>query len=81
VPGDADGLSGTHLDMISSSHAIAHMRFDGVVVPDEHVLGEVDRGFRVAMCTLDLFRPSVGAAAVGIGRAALEEAIAHADRR
>jgi acyl-CoA dehydrogenase len=67
--------------MISSSHAIAHMRFDGVVVPDEHVLGEVDRGFRVAMGTLDLFRPSVGAAAVGIGRAALEEAIAHADRR
>jgi acyl-CoA dehydrogenase len=57
------------------------MQFDGVMIPDDHLLGEVDRGFRVAMGTLDLFRPSVGAAAVGIGRAALEAAVDHADRR
>jgi acyl-CoA dehydrogenase len=81
VPGDSPGLSGTHLEMVSSSHAIAHMRFDGVEVPDEHLLGEVDRGFQVAMGTLELFRPSVGAAAVGMGRAALDAAVRHADQR
>ena len=37
-------------------------------------MGEVDRGFRVAMRTLDLFRPSVGAFAVGMGQAAIAAA-------
>src|SRR5205823_14716909 len=45
------------------------------------MLGEVDGGFRVAMRTLDLFRPSVGAFAVGMARAALELAVAHAGQR
>src|SRR6185503_14952846 len=53
----------------------------GVPVPDSHRLGEVDGGFKVAMATLDLFRPSVGAFAVGMARAALDAAVAHADRR
>ena len=50
-------------------------------VPADHVLGEVDRGFAVAMRTLDLFRPSVGAFAVGMARAALDLAVAHAGER
>jgi alkylation response protein AidB-like acyl-CoA dehydrogenase len=54
---------------------------DGVFVPDEHVLGEVDAGFGVAMRTLDLFRPSVGAFAVGMAQAALDAAIEHAATR
>jgi acyl-CoA dehydrogenase len=45
------------------------------------VLGEVDRGFAVAMETLDLFRPSVGAFAVGMAQAALDAAVEHAARR
>ena len=53
-------------------HAIGTLHFDGVRVVREDVLGEVDRGFAVAMRTLDLFRPSVGAFAVGMAQAALD---------
>ena len=45
------------------------------------MLGEVDAGFRIAMGTLDLFRPSVGAFAVGMAQAALDSAVAYADAR
>ena len=51
-------------------------------MPDGAVLGEVDDGFRVAMRTLNVFRPSVGAGAIGMAQAALEAAISHtAERR
>ena len=45
------------------------------------LLGEQDRGFRVAMRTLDLFRPSVGAFAVGMAQAAIDAAVTHAGSR
>jgi acyl-CoA dehydrogenase len=80
VPGDAAGLEGEPIALIAP-HALGALRFDGVRVGPDQVLGEVDAGFRVAMRTLDLFRPSVGAAAVGMATRALEEATAHADRR
>lgn len=73
VPGDADGLSGEPIDLLAP-HAIGRLVFDGVQVGREDVLGEVDRGFAVAMRTLDLFRPSVGAFAVGMAQAALDAA-------
>jgi acyl-CoA dehydrogenase len=80
VPGDAEGLSGEPIDLLAP-HPIGRLELDGVSVSDDHVLGEVDRGFRVAMGTLDLFRPSVGAFAVGMARAALEAALKHAAER
>jgi acyl-CoA dehydrogenase len=80
VPGDRAGLSGEHLDMVSP-HPIGRLVFDGVRVHDDELLGETDRGFRVAMRTLDLFRPSVGAFAVGMAQAALDAAVAHAGSR
>jgi len=80
VPGDAAGLSGRSLELLAP-HAIGRLEFDGVHVGVEQVLGEVDAGFRVAMATLDRFRPSVGAAAVGMAQAAFEAARDHADRR
>ena len=80
VSGDAAGLGGEHLDMVSP-HPIGRLVFDGVRVDRSDVLGEVDRGFRVAMETLDLFRPSVGAFAVGMAQAALDTAIAHTTTR
>ena len=75
VAGDAPGLSGEHLDLLAP-HAIGRLVFDGVRVGPEDLLGEVDRGFVVAMRTLDLFRPSVGAFAVGMAQAALDAAVA-----
>ncbi len=80
VPGDAEGLSGEPVELLSP-HPIGRLTLEGVCVPADHVLGELDRGFRVAMATLDLFRPSVGAFAVGMAQAALDIAVAHADRR
>ncbi|MET9131464.1 acyl-CoA dehydrogenase family protein [Streptomyces antibioticus] len=71
VPADRPGLTGTPLDMLSP-HSIGALAFDGVPVTADDVLGEPDRGFRVAMATLDLFRPSVGAFAVGMAQAALD---------
>jgi acyl-CoA dehydrogenase len=80
VPGDRAGLSGEHLDMVSP-HPIGRLVFDGVPVHRDELLGEENRGFRVAMRTLDLFRPSVGAFAVGMAQAALDAAVAHAGSR
>lgn len=80
VAGDSPGLSGEHLDMISP-HPIGGLTFDGVRVGRPDVLGEVDAGFRVAMRTLDLFRPSVGAFAVGMAQAALDATVAHVTSR
>ncbi|MFF7309263.1 acyl-CoA dehydrogenase family protein [Streptomyces sp. NPDC008137] len=76
VPADRPGLTGTGLDMLSP-HPIGTLDFDAVPVTAEDVLGEADRGFRVAMGTLNLFRPSVGAFAVGMARAALDATLAH----
>jgi alkylation response protein AidB-like acyl-CoA dehydrogenase len=80
VPSNSPGLSGERIALLSP-HPIGRLRFDGVPVPASHVLGERDGGMRVAMQTLDLFRPSVGAFAVGMGQAALDAAVAHAAAR
>ncbi|WP_225631598.1 acyl-CoA dehydrogenase family protein [Streptomyces solaniscabiei] len=80
VPADRPGLGGTPLAMLSP-HPIGALAFDAVPVTADDVLGEPDRGFRVAMGTLNLFRPSVGAFAVGMARAALDATLAHTGAR
>ncbi|MFJ6750190.1 MULTISPECIES: acyl-CoA dehydrogenase family protein [unclassified Streptomyces] len=80
VPADRPGLTGEPLDMLSP-HPIGTLVCDGVPVTRADVLGEVDGGFGVAMRTLNLFRPSVGAFAVGMAQAALDAAVAHAGGR
>ncbi|TVZ83648.1 acyl-CoA dehydrogenase family protein [Streptomyces sp. BK340] len=80
VPADRPGLTGSALRMLSP-HPIGSLDFDAVPVTEDDVLGEADRGFRVAMGTLNLFRPSVGAFAVGMAQAALDATLAHTARR
>ena len=80
VAGDSSGLGGESISLLSD-HAVGTLHFQKVRVPSSQVLGEVDAGFKVAMNTLDLFRPSVGAAAVGMAQAALEAAVAHVTTR
>ncbi|MET9497069.1 acyl-CoA dehydrogenase family protein [Streptomyces sp. NPDC006552] len=80
VPADRPGLGGDHLDMLAP-HPIGSLVLDGVPVGESDVLGEVGGGFRVAMRTLDLFRPSVGAFAVGMAQAALDATVAHTAQR
>lgn len=80
VPGDAPGLSGEPIALLAP-HAIGRLELKDVHVSREQVLGEADQGFRVAMRTLDLFRPSVGAFAVGMAQAALDASVTHAGTR
>ena len=80
VPADRPGVTGEALDMLSP-HPIGRLDFDAVPVTADDLLGEVGHGFRVAMTTLDLFRPSVGAFAVGMAQAALDAAVEHAGSR
>ena len=76
IPGDSPGLSGEPKRLLAP-HAIGSLRFDAVPADRSQVLGEPGAGFRVAMHTLDLFRPSVGAFAIGMARSALDLAVAH----
>lgn len=80
VPADRPGLTGDALEMLSP-HPIGALDFDAVPVTAADVLGGPGRGFAVAMGTLDLFRPSVGAFAVGMAQAALDATVAHTGRR
>jgi acyl-CoA dehydrogenase len=69
-----------HIDVMAP-HPLATLRFGNCVVPRAAQLGELNGGFKLAMRTLDIFRASVAAAALGMGRRALAEAIAHSKKR
>ncbi|WP_395406719.1 acyl-CoA dehydrogenase family protein [Pseudoduganella sp. UC29_106] len=68
------------IDVIAP-HPLARLRFNNVRVPAAKRLGEAGQGFKVAMATLDVFRTSVAAAALGFARRALDEAMARAKGR
>ncbi|HTP99413.1 MAG TPA: acyl-CoA dehydrogenase family protein [Casimicrobiaceae bacterium] len=68
------------IDVIAP-HPLARLRFDGCRIPASQRLGAVGEGFKLAMRTLDIFRTSVAAAAVGFARRALDEGLAHAAAR
>ena len=74
------GLS-TEPQSLSSPHPLGRIRFSGCRVSDEMRLGEVGRGFSLALETLDAFRISVGAAANGMAARALAETLSHVTRR
>lgn len=69
-----------HIDVMAP-HPLATLRFENCVVPRTAQLGELNGGFKLAMRTLDIFRASVAGAALGMGRRALAEAIAHSKKR
>lgn len=64
-----------------SPHPIGEIAFDNCRVPAEDRVGKEGDGFRLAMATLDTFRASVGAAACGMARRALDEAVRYASER
>jgi acyl-CoA dehydrogenase len=77
----ASGLSVTHRIEVIAPHPLATLRFDGVRVPLASRLGGSGDGFKVAMATLDVFRATVGAAALGFARRALHETVERAATR
>ena len=64
-----------------SPHPLGTLRFTNCRVPVSHRLGSEGEGFKIAMATLDVFRSTVGAAALGFARRALDESVAHAKSR
>ena len=80
VPGDAPGLSGRAMHTLAP-HVIGELSFEDCRIPADHRLGAEGEGWRVAMGTLDVFRASVGAQAVGLGQAALDLAVTYARQR
>jgi acyl-CoA dehydrogenase len=82
VPADSDGLSVAERIEVIAPHPLARLKYDNVRLPADSLLGEPGEGFRVGMETLNLFRVTVGAAALGFARRAFDEALDFArDRR
>jgi acyl-CoA dehydrogenase len=81
VDATARGLEiGERID-VTAPHPLAMLRFQSCRVPMQNRLSEPGTGFKVAMETLDVFRASVAAAALGLARRALDEALARARGR
>jgi acyl-CoA dehydrogenase len=81
VDADAPGLSiAGRIDVIAP-HPLATLRFTGCRVPVANRLGGPGEGFKVAMATLDVFRSTVAASALGLARRALDEALDRAATR
>jgi acyl-CoA dehydrogenase len=66
---------------VIAPHPLATLAFRGCRVPKSHLLGRPGEGFKIAMATLDVFRSTVGAAALGFARRALDEAVARVKAR
>lgn len=81
VDAGAAGLSVAERIEVIAPHPLARLAFDGVRVPLSHRLGKAGEGFKVAMATLDIFRSTVGAAALGFARRALHETLEHVAAR
>jgi acyl-CoA dehydrogenase len=81
VDADAPGLRVAERIEVLAPHPLARLELDGCRVPADRLIGAPGEGFKVAMATLDVFRPSVGAAALGFARRALDEALARVRER
>src|SRR3982751_5812689 len=77
----ADTVTGAERITVIAPHPLARLKYDNVRVPADAIIGEPGEGFRIGMETLNLFRVTVGAAALGLARRALDEALAYASRR
>ena len=75
------GLECAGAQVMASPHPLGRVLLRGCRVPAAAVVGEIDRGFKLGMMTLDRLRPTVGAAACGMATRALAEAVAHARAR
>lgn len=81
VEADNPGLSIPERIEVMAPHPLGTVAFDGCRVSAGALVGEEGRGLKVALATLDVFRPTVGAAALGFARRALDEALGHAIHR
>lgn len=81
VEADAPGFEVAERIDLVAPHPLATLSFRDCRIPKSHLVGEAGRGFGIAMATLDVFRTSVAAAALGMARRALDETLSHTAQR
>ena len=81
VPADTPGLEIAERIDVIAPHPLARLRFDGMKLPGNALIGTAGKGFGIAMAVLDVFRSTVGAAALGFARRALDEALDRTSNR
>ena len=77
----ADSVEVAERIEVIAPHPLARLKYDNVRLPADAIIGEPGEGFRIGMETLNLFRVTVGAAALGFAKRALDEAIGWAAKR
>jgi acyl-CoA dehydrogenase len=77
----ADAVEVAERIEVVAPHPLARLKYNNVRLPADAIIGEPGEGFRIGMETLNLFRVTVGAAALGLARRALDEALGWAMRR
>ena len=81
VPAQSPGVSVPERITTLSPHPLGTVRFERVRVEPRGLIGKPGEGFKIAMATLDVFRSTVGAAALGFARRALDESVSYAHSR
>ncbi|MCZ8332949.1 MAG: acyl-CoA dehydrogenase family protein [Rhodobacteraceae bacterium] len=81
MPADVAGLEVAERLEVIAPHPLATLRMTGMVLPEAALIGAPGEGFKIAMSVLDVFRSTVGAAALGFARRALDEALARVKAR
>lgn len=80
LPADTPSLRVIDRIEVMAPHPLAHLGLTDVVLPESALIGKPGEGFKIAMSVLDVFRSTVGAAALGFARRALDEALTRAQR-
>ncbi len=81
VPADVAGLRVVERLEVIAPHPLARLKFEAVRLPASALVGEAGRGFAIAMSVLDVFRSTVGAAALGFARRAMDESLKRSHER
>lgn len=81
VPADTPGLEVAERIEVIAPHPLATLALHDCRLPADALIGQGGDGFKIAMATLDVFRSTVGAAALGFARRALDETLAHTSSR
>lgn len=81
VPTGTPGFEVIERIGVIAPHPLGKLQFTDCRIPAENLIGQEGSGFKIAMATLDVFRSTVGAAALGFARRALDEAVKHSKQR
>ena len=81
MPADVAGLRVVERISVMAPHPLAHLAIEDVHLPHTALIGQAGDGFKIAMAVLDVFRSTVGAAALGFARRALDEALVRVKSR